>query len=132
MRLKISTQPISTMRSPPAGLSPVVSVSKTISRTPALSSRGEAETSENMADLRFSCGQIAAGLDDEIGALALVRVGHLPRQDGIELLRRHAGPREHSGTLHRCRRGDDDDLVERAFAAGFEQQWNVEQQGARG
>src|SRR4028118_605855 len=111
MRLKISTQPISTMRSPPAGLSPVVSVSKTISRTPAVSSGRESETSENMSDLRFSCGQIAAGLDDEIGALALGRVGHLPRQDGVELLRRHAGSRQHAFALHLGRRGDDDHLV---------------------
>src|SRR3990170_1918205 len=110
MRLKISTQPISTMRSPPAGLSPVVSVSKMISRIGGLSSGAESETSDYMADLPFSCGQIAARFDDEISALALGRVGHLPRHYRVEFLRRHAGPREHSAALNVGRRGDHDDV----------------------
>ena len=39
------------MRSPPAGLRPVVSVSKTISRMARLTTRREAETSEDRSDL---------------------------------------------------------------------------------
>ena len=49
----------------------------------------------------------------------------------VELGGGHAGPREHPRALDFGRRGDDDDLVELAFAAGFEQQGNVEQQRRR-
>ena len=56
--------------------------------------------------------QACAGVDDEIGALALFGVGHLPGQDRLELFRRHAGPRQHALALDLGRRGDDHDLVD--------------------
>ena len=66
-------------------------------------------------------------IDDEIGALALVRVGQLASEDRVELVRGHSGPREDALALDLRRRGDGDDLVECAFAAGLEQQRDVEQ-----
>src|SRR5215218_10028210 len=100
------------MRSPPAGLRPVVSVSKTISRTQPLSSRSKVETSDYVTDLRLRCGQFAARIDDEIGSGAIEFVRHLPREDCFKLFRCHARPREHPLSLNIRRRGDDDYLVE--------------------
>lgn len=40
------------------------------------------------------------GVDDVVGPRALVRVRHLARGDGLELLRRHPRPRQHPRALH--------------------------------
>ena len=75
--------------------------------------------------------ETSAGIDDEIGALALFGIGHLPGQDRLEFFRRHAWPRQHAFALDFGRRGDDDDLVDAIGAAGFEQQGNVEHRERR-
>src|SRR3546814_9238981 len=99
-RLIISTQPISTNRSPPPKLSPVVSVSKTISRIPILSPRSLREASDQATNLRARLLLRAIGRDHGIGARTLFRVGRLARQDRLESRRRHALPREHTRPLH--------------------------------
>ena len=74
------------MRSPAAGLRPVVSVSKTISRTAPLSARGEPETSNYLADLRLGRGEIAAGVDDKISPGAFVGIRNLAGEDNLKKL----------------------------------------------
>src|SRR5215212_3728770 len=110
------------MRSPPAGLSPVVSVSKMISRTGFLLPDALAQTSQDMLHLGLGVGESRSIVDDEMGALALVRIGHLALEDDVEELRPHPGPREHPAALHLLRRGDNDRRVEILLAAGLEQQ----------
>ena len=70
--------------------------------------------------------EAVAGVDDEIGPLALFGIRRLPGQDRLEFFRRHAGPRKHALALDLGRRGDDDDLVDAIGSAGLEQQRNVE------
>ena len=43
-----------------------------------------------------ACDREAGGHDDDVGARALLRVRHLPRQDTVELPLAHAGPRQHA------------------------------------
>src|SRR3546814_15636282 len=95
-RLIISTQPISTNRSPPPKLSPVVSVSKTISRIPILSPRSLREASDQATNLRARLLLRAIGRDHGIGARTLFPLGRLARQERPESRRRHALPREHN------------------------------------
>src|SRR5688572_4169247 len=99
------------MRSPASGLRPVVSVSKTISRTPALCERGAFQTRQDAPNRLSRFLQVAAGRDDEIGALALLFIGHLVAEDALELGLRHSGPRQDSGALDLGRGRNDGDLV---------------------
>src|SRR6266403_5345357 len=98
MRLKISMQPISTRRSPRKGSRPVVSVSRTISRMnlpePVISESGPPprhlnNLGQNVLDPRAHGVETVGGIHHEIRTLALFGIGHLPRQDGIELFARH-------------------------------------------
>src|SRR5690606_38143179 len=105
MKSSISRQAISTSRSPVAGSKPVVSVSRTISRAMRLVCRASPwpstclltrpQGSDDLAHLGSRRLQPLAGFDDEVGALALLGVGHLLGQDGVQLLLRHPGPLEH-------------------------------------
>ena len=70
--------------------------------------------------------EAARRIHHEIGAPALFLVGHLLGQQGMELLRRHAGPLEDAGALHVARRRHHHDGVDPPVAAGLEQQRNVE------
>src|SRR5256885_15349615 len=94
MRLYSSIQPTSTSRSPRKGSRPVVSVSRTIARMSSGSKRIDGESGppsrhlndlrQNVLDLRPHRVEPVRRIHHEIGALALLGVGHLPRQDGIE------------------------------------------------
>src|SRR5581483_6409 len=104
MRLNSSTQPTSTRRSPRRGSRPVVSVSRTISRMGSLpTSYGESgsplrhlnDCGQNVLDLRAHGAESAGRIHDEIGALALFSVGHLPGEDGIEFFVIHGPARQH-------------------------------------
>src|SRR3981081_2467489 len=99
MRLRISTQPISTSRSPRKGSRPVVSVSRTISRIDDKPQRVKGSNGESGSPLRHlnslaenvpdSCThriESVRGIHHEIRAPAFFGIGQLPRQDGIELL----------------------------------------------
>src|SRR4030095_891171 len=121
-------QPISTIRSPPAGDKPVVSVSKTISRMASLNTRREAETSQYIATLGAGLFEGAGSVDDKVGTRPLCLVRQLAVEDLLELPGRHSRTGQHPFALQFRSRGDDDDLVERLVAAGFEQQGDVEQQ----
>src|SRR5688572_11717144 len=92
-------QPISTMRSPPAGDRPVVSVSKTISRMAPLNTRFEAETSEDRIDLATGLLEAARRIDHIIGPLPLLAVGHLAGEDMVEFLFGHSRSGQHSLAL---------------------------------
>src|SRR5262245_54404278 len=107
MRLTISTQPISISRSPRSASSPVVSVSRTISRSIAFPSPTRAHQSQHVAssrpiprvglaattlqrfddliDLGSALGDRSPGIHDEICARPLVAVVQLARQDLLEL-----------------------------------------------
>src|SRR3954465_3732422 len=102
MWLNISTQPISTIRSPPLGLRPVVSVSNTISRIamglPLLSVRQAALRGRPVApgkgpddplDLAACKIESAPGIDDQVGATALFRIRRLASQNRLKPLRGH-------------------------------------------
>src|SRR5262245_42310496 len=112
-------QPISTMRSPPAGESPVVSVSKTISRMAPLNTRRQAETSEDIHHLGAGFVHAAGGIDDKVGALPLLLIGHLPGEDLLELFRGHARPGEDPLALRFGTGRDNDDLVKGLITASF-------------
>src|ERR1700733_13214618 len=89
-------QPISTTRSPEAGSSPVVSVSKTISRIRSslprldLSPAQSSDCAQQGPHLNRRRFMTAAGVDDEVGPSPLLRVGRLLGQYGRKFLRRHA------------------------------------------
>ena len=93
-RLTISMQPISTMRSPPEGFSPVVSVSKTISRMrriyPPAASPRQARISATCASVVDRSLPVSM---TKSARRALLRVGHLAGKDRIELRHAHAGAR---------------------------------------
>src|SRR5690242_21901980 len=108
MRLSSSTQPTSTTRWPSAGFSPVVSVSRTISRIAA-----DRSTSRHLTDLREDFTYLLPGsvkslpaVHDEIGARPLLGIRHLLCEQRFEFFHRHAGPRHHAGTLDVRRRGN--------------------------
>ena len=73
----------------------------------------------------------ARAIHDEMRAGALFRIRHLPREQRVEPLRRHAGPLQHARALHLGRRRDDHHRIDAFLAAGLEQQRNVEHDGAR-
>src|SRR6478752_10632539 len=94
MRLSISTQPISTRRSPRSGSRPVVSVSRTISRMiQEAVSGGESGSplrhlnnlGQDVRDLGTHWVESVRRIHHEIGTLALFRVGCLLGDDGVEL-----------------------------------------------
>src|SRR5215471_15310870 len=107
MRLKISTHPISTRRSPRRGSRPVVSVSRTISRMTQNALRSESasplrhlnDLGQNVLDLRAHRIEPVRRIHHEIGALALFAVGHLLGDDGIELLLVHGAAGKHAFAL---------------------------------
>src|SRR6267154_5270748 len=97
MRLKISTQPISTSRSPRSGSRPVVSVSRTISRISCNRTYDESGSSlrhlssliENVPDSRTHRVEAVRSINHEIRTFALFGVGQLPGQDRLELFPGH-------------------------------------------
>src|SRR5215475_6636714 len=103
MRLNSSMQPTSTRRSPRIGSRPVVSVSRTISRMDWWLESGESgppfrhfnNLGQDVLDLRADRIKPVRGIHDEIRALALLRIGHLPRNNGIELFGIHGAARQH-------------------------------------
>ena len=94
-----------------------------------LSPVGEAETSEDRVHLGAGLVEAARGVDDEVGARALLGVGHLAREDLRRVSPRSSRAAPAPARAALGRRGNDDHLVESGLAAGFEQQGDVEQQG---
>src|SRR5262245_15928922 len=96
-------QPISTMRWPWNGSSPVVSVSSTISRKPpAPNNPGESpplrhcsNRIEDGTHLRPRRLEAARGVHDKIGAAPFLGIRHLLGQDRCELVLGHSGPLQH-------------------------------------
>src|SRR5258708_84154 len=134
MRMKISTQPISTSRSPRRGSSPVVSVSRMISRMDPYPAAGESRTpprhlSSLDEDFPDSCTyriKSMGRIHHEIGTSALFGIGQLPRQNGIELLARHVVARKNTLALNVRIRGDHHDGIDTLFATGFEQERHID------
>src|SRR6185503_2098335 len=129
MRLSNSTQPSSTRRWPWFGSSPVVSVSRTISRMASESipfRRHLSYLRENFTHLPARRLESLPAIHDEIGSRALFRVGQLLGGERGELLLAHARALEHAGALHLGRRGHHHDRVAARLAAGFVQQRDVE------
>src|SRR5580693_10718503 len=98
-----STQPISTTLWPSTGSRPVVSVSSTISRM-VLFLPAPLQCRDHGLHLRESMVETLVGLNHEMGFCTLFGIGHLTRQDMIELVRRHPGPRQNARALHVMRR----------------------------
>ena len=124
--------------------SPVVSVSKTISRIESLRCAengpdrraGKPEAgllagfSRQVRDDRVDCTarrfHALAGVDDEIGPPALFRVRHLPGAGSPRIFPPSCPAATARARAEFRRRGDDHDLVDAVAAAGLEQQRNVE------
>ncbi len=79
-----------------------------------------------MLHLFESVIQALVGHNHEMGFCTLFCIGHLARQDVVELFRRHAGARQHAGALDMGGRRDHHHRIHPRVAAGFEQQRNVE------
>src|SRR6266849_5291439 len=128
MRLKISTQPISTSRSSRSGSRPVVSVSRTISRISYNRTFDESGTSlrhlssliQHVPDSRAHGVETVRGIHHEIRTFALFGVRQLPRHDRVELFPGHVVAGKDSLALN-FRRGRDHHYGVDAFlAAGLE------------
>ena len=79
---------------------------------PYLKSSGAAgKRSQQFIHLQCGGSELAVGLDQRVGAATLLAIGQLPGKDGLEALRRHAGPRENTLALHIGRRRDDNHRV---------------------
>src|SRR6266487_2814350 len=137
MRLMSSMQPISTRRWPWKESSPVVSVSSTISRTSTFQwAAGAAESPSplrhcsNCVEDRTHVGarrlKAPRRIHDKIRPATLLVVWDLLRENGIELVHRHAWAFEGARALHVRRRGDHHHRVDALLAAGFEQEGNVQ------
>src|SRR5262249_8102997 len=119
-------QPISTRRSPESGSSPVVSVSKTISRM-IVAARCESpaphcsDISQNVANLRSRVIESLRAVHDEIGTAPLLGIGHLLGEQCRKLFFRHSGAAERARALHLGGRGNYDDRVAARFCICFEQ-----------
>src|SRR5262245_47688598 len=112
-----STQPISTSLWPSNGSSPVVSVSRTISRTvfllvfaappvhdapfPAL------KRFDQFIDLNSHVREAEGAVHNVVGPGHSLGIGKLAGVKMLELVGGHAGPGEHTGALHVLRRAHD-------------------------
>ena len=79
-------------------------------------------------DVPNSCAhriEAMRGIHDEIGALALFGVGHLPRQNDIELFVGHVVARQNPLALDFRRRRDHHNRIDVLLAAGLEQQGHI-------
>ena len=74
--------------------------------------RRDGERPQDRVDLALGGCEPAPGIDEEMRAAALLRVGHLAGEQRVELLLRHARPGEHARALHLWRGGHDDDDVD--------------------
>src|ERR1700682_4525907 len=127
MRFKISTQPISTSRSPRSGSRPVVSVSRTISRMNYKAGKGESGSPPRhfnslIQNVPNSCAhgiESMGSIHHEIRTFALFGVGQLPRQDSVELFAAHVVARQDSLALNFRRRRDHHHRVDAFLAAGL-------------
>src|SRR6202021_4170042 len=133
MRLKISTQPISTSRSPRNGSRPVVSVSRTISRMSTHRRGGESGSAlrhlnnlgQNVPDSAAHGVKTVRGIPHEIGALAFFGVRQLSHHDGLESLSGHGAPGEDALALDFRRRRYHDHRIDALLATGFEQKRHI-------
>src|SRR5262245_28203820 len=144
MRLRISTQPTSISRSPRRASRPVVSVSRTISRSIAFppnktrtrwSSAGWAsrpmlgiglaatalQRFDDFIDLGCALGNRAARVHNEIGVRPLLTVMQLAGQDLLELLERHAGAGQNALALHAGRGADHHHHIDATVPAAFQE-----------
>src|SRR5947209_5994828 len=123
--------PISTRRCTSLGSSPVVSVSRTISRISLRSAGSSGDGAQDRTDPALCMVKTEARLDEKMRTPALLRIGHLLRHYCAEFLLRHARTAEDALPLHRLRRRHEGDRVGLAFAAGLEKQRNVENEDGR-
>jgi hypothetical protein len=71
-----------------------------------------------------------ASTNYHVSPLALFRIGHLLGDHCLDRFRRHFAAMADAVNLDGSRRRNDDHLVDSALAAGFQQQGNVEHNGA--
>src|SRR5262245_9025075 len=132
MRLMSSTQPISTTLWPSKGSSPVVSVSRTISRkmislvlaaqpvhhapVPAF------KRFDQFIDLDSHVREAEAAVHNVVGPRHALGVGKLAGEKMFELVGGHAGTREHAGALHVLRRAHNHGDIDAGIGAGLEQE----------
>src|SRR5262245_29452052 len=125
-------QPTSTRRWPWTGSSPVVSVSRTISRMmeaceESLSPyRHFSNTGENITHLITRGVKTLRRIHHEIRSRAFFRVRYLFRENRREFFFGHAWALEGAGALHFGRRRNNNYRVAPPFAACLEKQWNVQ------
>src|SRR6201746_747230 len=127
MRVKISTQPISTSRSPRKGSSPVVSVSRMISRMRLKTGKSESGSPSRhfnslVENVPNSCAhgvETVGGIHHEIGTPAFLRVRQLPSEDGVELFARHVVARQDALALDFRRGRDHHHRIDALLAAGL-------------
>ena len=86
---------------------------------------------DDLVYLSLGIGKTEAGVDDEIGALALHRIGHLTGQYRLELSLRHLAAGHDALPLHIRRRCNHSYYIGPLVAAGFEQQRDVEDDDVR-
>src|SRR5688572_5113453 len=142
MWLRSSRQPTSISRSPFRQSRPVVSVSRTISRTspsesvraraqadraaPLKKSGGERQGSQYIVDLSGSVGVTSARIHDEMRPSPLYAIRDLARQQRFELSRVHAWPGEDPSPLDRRVRGHHNDDIDAALPSRLEEKRHVD------
>src|SRR6476619_6888537 len=138
MQLINSIAPISTMRWPEAGSSPVVSVSSTISRRSFVpwflevpqplhdAALAAPERNKNLIDLPPHVCKRRSRVHNVVGTGALLVVGELPPKQRVELRRAHVGAGKHTRPLHIFRGADHDSDVDTRMGIGLEQKRDLE------
>ena len=125
-------QPISTSRCPSAGLRPVVSVSRMISRiSRRISFRAPPPGRAGSRVLRARRLKRTVGVDDHMRPAPFFPIGKLPRDNPLEARQCHACAGQRPALLHSFRRADDENEVDRLVGAGFEQQRHVDDASRR-
>ena len=89
------------------------------------------QSAQNCRDLTAGGVKAAASVENEMRPAAFFGIGHLFREDCLESLRRHSGPRQHTGALRFGRSRHDHHGVHGAIAARFEQERDVENAQSR-
>src|SRR5690606_12683723 len=107
--------------------SPVVSVSKMISRIHISTARLSGQFLQNLFYLIPCRFDTISGIDDKVGTPALFHIGHLAGEDHFEFLLRHSRSGQNSLSLNLRRATDHNDFIDAAFRPGFEQQRNIEE-----
>src|SRR5436305_6833050 len=118
--------PISTRRCPSLGSSPVVSVSRTISRISLRSTGPAGNGAQDRTDPSLGMGEAEACFDEKMRPLALLRIGHLLADYCAEFFLRHARPGKDPLSLHSFGSGHERHRIGVSLAAGLENQSDIE------